>query len=96
MEDRRAELFPGVHPNALRCVSPNPVYVSAGRQEYRIIREGAYWRVKRWPRGVLPPQLRTDFTSFKDCEEALIRFLKSKDKRGKALYPGSRNGPSKI
>lgn len=96
MEDRRAELFPGVHPNALRCVSKDPTYVSAGRQEYKILREGAYWRVKRWPRGVLPPQLRTDFTSFRDCEETLIRFLKLKDKWGKALYPGKENGQSKI
>lgn len=32
--------------------------------------------------------------SFKMCEDTLIRFLKSKDKWGKALYPGKDNGKS--
>ncbi len=92
MEDRRPELFPGVHPNALRCVSKNPTYVSAGRQEYKIKQDGPHWVIKRWPRGVLPPHLEGSFLSFKDCENRLILFLKSKDKWGKALYPGKTDG----
>lgn len=86
--DTANRLFPGVHLKALRCVSDDPTYVSAGRQEYKIEQDGVFWQVKRWPRGVLPRSLRTQFTSFKQCEDALIRFLKSKDKWGKALYPG--------
>lgn len=78
----------GVHPNALRCVSNEAVYVSGGRQEYRIVQEGNFFSIKRWPRGVLPRTLRGRFMSFRDTEDRLIRFLKSKDKWGKAIYPG--------
>lgn len=80
-------LAAGIHPNALRCVSPDAVYVSRGRQEYRILQDGPYWSVKRWPRGVLPKSLRGSFTSFKTCESLLIAYLKSKDKWGRAIYP---------
>lgn len=94
MEDARPALFPGVHPNALRCVSKNPKYVSAGRQEYRIYKEpeAPMWYIKRWPRGPLPKSLQTSFLSFNQCEEALIEYLKDKDKWGKAIYPGKLNG----
>jgi hypothetical protein len=85
----RADLLAaGVHPNALKCVSVDAVYVSGGRQEYKILQEGPYWSIRRWPRGRLPPQLRGQFLSLKECEGRLIRFLKSKDKWGKAIYPG--------
>lgn len=89
-------LASGVHPNALRCVSNAAVYVSSGRQEYRILQSGPTYAVKRWPRGALPRTLHGDFTSFRDCEDRLIRFLKSKDKWGKAIYPGKEpDGKSK-
>lgn len=81
-------LAAGVHPRALKCISEQAVYVSAGRQEYQIRQTGSMWYIKRYPRGVLPPILRGQFTSFRDCENRLINFLKSKDKWGKAIYPG--------
>ena len=90
-----AVVFPGVHPRALTRVSTNPTYVSAGREEYLIEQEGPLWYVRRWKRGLLPPQLRTRFTSFRACEDTLIAYLKSKDKWGKAMYPGKEpNGKS--
>lgn len=85
----------GVHPKALRCVSNEAVYVSRGRQEYRIKQDGPTFSILRWPRGPLPRDLRGSFTSFRLCEDRLIRFLKSKDKWGKAIYPGKElNGKS--
>jgi len=81
-------LAAGVHPKALRCVSSDAVYVSGGRQEYRIEQSGPTFFVRRWPRGKLPRSLQGSFTSFKLCETRLINFLKSKDKWGKATYPG--------
>jgi len=78
----------GVHPRALRCVSNEAVYVSSGRQEYRIKQAGPTFSIHRWPRGPLPRNLRGSFTSFRLCEDRLINFLKSKDKWGKAIYPG--------
>ena len=81
-------LFPGTHMNALKCVSNDPVYVSHGRQEYKIKQDGPYWCVKRWPRGPLAPEIRGTFLSFKDCEARLIRFIRNKDKWGNAMYPG--------
>lgn len=78
----------GVHPKALRCVSEDAVYVSRGRQEYRIEQSGPLWSIRRYPRGLLPKALRGAFTSFRSCEDRLILFLKSKDKWGKAIYPG--------
>jgi hypothetical protein len=81
-------LAAGVHPRALRCVSNEAVYVSSGRQEYRILQSGPTFSIKRWPRGPLPRNLGGSFTSFRLCEDRLINFLKSKDKWGKAIYPG--------
>lgn len=90
----KEKLFPGVHPNALKCVSDNPVYVTAGLQEYQILQDGPAWRIKRYPRGRLNPAISGHFTSFKLAEDALIRFIKRKDKWGRAMYPGKKFGKS--
>lgn len=88
-------LTAGVHPRALRCVSNDAVYVSSGRQEYRIRPSGPAFSIHRWPRGPLPRHLNGSFTSFRLCEDRLINYLKSKDKWGKAIYPGKEpNGKS--
>lgn len=78
----------GVHPRALWCVSNEAVYVSGGRQEYRIIQTGPTWKIQRYRNGKMCPQLSGSFTSFKIAETRLISFLRSKDKWGKAIYPG--------
>lgn len=85
----------GIHPNALRCVSNEAVYVSAGRREYRIKQDGPYWSIKAWPWGPLRKSLKGSFTSFKLCEDRLVSFLRATDRRGRAIYPNKEsNGKS--
>ena len=78
-----------VHPNALKRVSKDAKYVSAKRHEYRIHQnKSGRWFVAGWRGGVVPKELRGEFTTFKQCELALIAWLVKTDKFGnKAVYP---------
>jgi hypothetical protein len=60
-----------------------------GRQEYTIVQEkDGFWVVQKYRGGKIPKELNHRFTSHRLCEETLIRFLKSKDFLGRAIYPG--------
>lgn len=85
----RAERLANVHPNALKQVSSNPVYVSAKRKEYKITEaERGLWKIYSYNGGVLPNVLKGRYTSFKEAERALIAWLKLTDKFGnRAVYP---------
>ena len=72
----KEERLAGVHPNALKRVSKDAVYVSAKRHEYRIGQDDrGYFYVYGWKGGVVPKALRGTFTSFKECERHLIQWL---------------------
>lgn len=78
-----------VHPNALKQVSKNPVYVSAKRQEFIIEhKERGMYRIRPWHGGIVANDLKGTFTSFKAAEAVLIAWLKRTDKFGnRAVYP---------
>lgn len=84
LSDRLAK----VHPNARKKVRDGARYVSAGLSEYTIERDKTgYWFIKKYRGGPLPEKLKGRYTHFKDCENDLIAFLRSKDKFGRAIYP---------
>ena len=89
---REAELneqFPGIHPRALRHVRPGAKYVSRGRRSFDIEIDGrGMYYVKPFGGGELPDTLKGTFTNFNACERELIKYLRSKDKFNKAIYPG--------
>lgn len=83
-----AERLAKVHPKVGKKVRPTAKYVSAHLQEYEIYHDGSLWRVMAYKGGDLPPYLRGGWMSIVECEAVLINFLRSKDKFGKAIYPG--------
>jgi len=84
LEDR----LRNVHPNARKKVRPGAKYVSRGLQEYEIKTNSiGHFYVSRYKGGELPVSLRGTFTSFRECEQALISHLRKTDKWGKAVYP---------
>lgn len=86
------EQFPGVHPNALKSVRPGAKYVSRGRKEYYIKQDdkSGFWRIHQYSGGLFPVRLKGNYTKYSLAEQDLIAYLKSKDKFGKAIYPGCR------
>jgi hypothetical protein len=81
--------FAGIHRDALKNIRPGAKYISSGRRSYDIRQDGqGYWYIVPYT-GPLIKSLRGKYTSFKDVERALIQFLRSKDKFGRAWYPGS-------
>jgi len=81
--------FPGIHPRALVHVRPGAKYVSRGRRSFDIeIDERGMYYVKPFGGGELPDTLKGTFTNFNTCERELIKYLRSKDKFNKAIYPG--------
>jgi hypothetical protein len=84
-----------IHPNARKYIpSENPKYVTARRKEFKIHEDGPFFVVKPAKGGITPPQFRTRFTSFKECERTLVNYLKSTENPIlKAIYP-EEYGPS--
>ena len=78
-----------LHPNARKyLVSADPKYVTARRKEWGIIQDGPFWRAYPMRGGVMPKSMKTSFLSFKDCERALVTYLRSTENPIlKAIYP---------
>lgn len=68
---------------------PDAKYASAGKQEYTIEQgDRGYWRVHRYKGGPLPRSLDQMFTTFRECERELIKFLRTTDRPlRKAIWP---------
>lgn len=79
-------------PKVFTKMRPDAKYVSARGQEYTIEPTGTFWKVVPYKGGQLPKSLKQVFTSYNLCEQELITFLRSKDKWGKARYPGNDAG----
>ena len=66
------------------------MFVADRMQEWCIWYDGSLWRIYAYRGGQLPDELRGGWMSLSDCQQKLIGYLESKNKFGKAIYPGSR------
>lgn len=83
------ELFLRCHPKSLTRVRPTARYVTASRSEIVIEQHGPKWTARFWHGGVVPMRCSGTFTSFRECEQAVIQYLRATDKFGKkAIWPG--------
>ena len=84
-----AERLKGVHPKARTKVRDTAEYVTPSLQEYTVqFVSPRYYEIVQYKGGIRPRELGGLYTSKRDAENALVEFLKSIDKFGKAIWPG--------
>lgn len=88
-----AERIKNVHWKALRNVAKDAQYLSAGLQSYKIIQDGysglSYIKAYRQAASTLHPSLRGSFMSHQTAHNALVNYLRTKDRPGrKSVWPG--------
>lgn len=84
-----AQRLASVHPRARTKVRDTAKYVSRGLQEFYIVQDNrGFWRIKMYRNPTrLAPAIDGTYLTERDAEQALIMYLKSTDKFGKAIYP---------
>lgn len=84
-----AQRLASVHPKARSKVRDTAKYVSKSLQEFYIQQDSAgFWRIKMYRNpGRVAPSIDGTYLSELEAERALVSYLKSTDKFGKAIYP---------
>lgn len=84
-----AQRLASVHPRARTKVRDTAKYVSRSLQEFYIVQDNrGFWRIKMYRNpGSLARAIDGTYLTERDAEQALIMYLKSTDKFGKAIYP---------
>lgn len=83
----------GLHPNVKGRIAPDAEYLSPNLQSYKIVTDSysGLFSIKayRQPPVKLHPRLQGTFMSYRLAHEALVQYLRTKDKPGrKSIWPG--------
>ena len=93
MADNVAERLKFVHPKSMHKIAPDTEYLSANLQSYKIVKDGysglSYIKGYRLPMKQLHRSIQGSFSSHQRAHEALVAYLRTKDKPGrKSVWPG--------